>query len=218
MSAIDEETRDSMSRALDDIREWFEDQGADATMDNLSAGATLDHIVQTAGTQGLVLHPELQWLYMRHDGQSIVGHFPLFEWCTFLSVERACLDAHEDMMARYFGATSRHDAVDVEYTKTLVFDEPLEDGELDKQWFPFANQEGDFYAVHARSGRVARLLKGDDPAGVIVAPSLRDFLCDYADALWSDAYVLMGDPSLDAVQQSGLIYLKAYAGRVDAAR
>lgn len=212
MSALDDDTIELMTRALDDIKEWFEDQGAQSVLDNVSPGASLAHIVQVAGTTGLVVHPELQWLYMQHDGQPGMERFPLFEWCTFLSVERACTDAHGDMMARYFGAKSIHDGVDVEYITQLVFEDALEEGELDTQWFPFANTEGDFFAVHARTGRVARFLKGDSPVGVIVAPSLSDFLCDYADALWRDVYSLMGDTALDYVSQEGLTYLGAYAG------
>ena len=212
MSALEADVSERMAQALDDIKEWFEDQGA-PTVSTLNEGLAPEQIVQVAGTQGLLLHPELQWLYAQHDGQRELERFPLFERCSFLPLARACTEARRALLSRYFGVETLHAGLDRDRLTEVVFDpkDPLEAGELDLQWCPFAHQEADFFAAHAESGRVARFSQGDSPVGAIVAPSLDDFLCDYADALWRDVYVMSGDESIDCVSQDGLRYLGAYA-------
>jgi hypothetical protein len=121
------------------------------------------------------------------------------------------------MLASYFGITQADATVETPADRRFVFDDPtrpLTAAEVNAGWIPFANVDGDFLAVHAVSGRVIQIQKGDLPAIRIIADDFGEFLGGYADDLWNDAYVVTGDPEEPGVANEGLRTLRAYAGRL----
>lgn len=46
----------------------------------------------------------------------------------------------------------------------------------------------------------------------LVADSVRAYLLDFANGLWTEAYALHGDPTLTGVEAEGFRYLKRHLG------
>ena len=178
---MDPEDTEAWSKALDDIKEWFEDHEAGSIVANLLPPASGQAIADVEATLGASLPASLRWLYSVHGGQRDREANPLFEDLVFCDPSYA-LGLRSGMLIAYF--TPGPNFVD---PKT-----PLRDNEKTQRWYPLANTSHAFLAVNLDSGRVV-LAQKDSPAIHVVADSVGDFLAAYASALWDDEYRLDGD-------------------------
>lgn len=198
---------DELGQALEDIKEWFVDQGAHQIVENLNEGVSRAELERVCGVLSVEPLAELAWLYAKHNGQPDVERYPLFGWLTFLSLAWV-EQAFDDLLYCYFGRSGRWDEVN----PSAIYDGGhLSDQEKNAKWFPFANHGFDFFAVHTQTGRVIRVLKGDFPPIAVVADSMGEFVMQYASDLWDDLYVIGGDLEHAGVVQEGFVSLGAYA-------
>jgi cell wall assembly regulator SMI1 len=198
---------DLLEQALADIEEWMADNDAASFVDTLLPGASDAALAAAQQHFGVPLLPALEALYRWHDGQS--GEVePFFEHMFFLSLAEACR-LRSALLECYFvppkGMPLR------EYHRPHA---ELGDDELtSREWFPFANTDGDYLAVNLESGRVVRVLKGDVPWITLEAGDLPSFVGQYASDLWDGRFELHGDPDQPGVTQAGLVHLSRYFAR-----
>lgn len=179
-----ESALEQLHKALDDIKEWLQDEDRAAVVRGLRPGATAEALRRAESAAGAPFPPELRALYEQHDGQEDREADPFFGDLVFADLDYA-LGLRGGMLYAYFGV---RDGGRIEPGGIHCDPQtPLLPEELDGRWFPFANMEGDFLALHLGTGRVFRAVK-DFPALRLAGASLTAFLCEYADRLWNGNY------------------------------
>jgi cell wall assembly regulator SMI1 len=194
-----------MQQALDDLVEWFEEQGLHESLKNLRPGADDEALEPAAATLGAPLSPALAALYRWHDGQQREP-YPIFEEL-FFSPLATSLKVRPGMLLSWFNdGDVRPDALFLRPGDALLPDE------LNDLWLPIADADGTYITANVRSGRVWLADKSEGRLRLL-ADSVPQWLGEYASALWDDHYCIAGDPKLPGVEQQGFLYLMKHLAR-----
>ncbi len=172
---------EALLKALDDVKEWYLDNDRAAVVQGLRPPASPADVRLAESTFKAPFPAELRCLYDQHDGQSDREANPFFGDLVFADLDYS-IGLRSGMLYAYFGVRpgGRIETTAIHCDPRT----PLLPAELDGRWFPFANIQGDFLAVHLDTGRVFRAVK-DHPALRLAGASLATFLGDFADHLWS---------------------------------
>jgi cell wall assembly regulator SMI1 len=184
---------EAFTKALADIDEWLADHSDPLKGERLAPGASDAQIAQAEQRVG-AFPRELLELYRLHDGQQ-PRYMPITPWGYWADLSRA-IDELPHMIDLYFESRvgsplSRYEPLHPEVRARLkAGEDALTDDELTPEWWPLVIGNGEYIAVHFRSGRVFDLSKADPFAVVLVAGSLTEWLGEYADQLWDDEVVI----------------------------
>ncbi len=172
---------ETLLKALEDVKEWYLDNGRAPVVQGLRPGATPEALRYAEATVKAPFPGELRCLYEQHDGQSDREANPFFGGLVFADLDYA-LGLRDGMLYAYFGVRPGGRVEDAAIHCDP--ETPLLPTERNDKWFPLANIQGDFLAVHLDTGRVFRAIK-DFPALRLAGTSLVAFLSDFADRLWN---------------------------------
>lgn len=185
--------QEAFDQAVTDIEDWLDEHCKALNGEQFAQGASEDQIAQVELIVG-VFPRELKELYLRHNGQR-PRRIPLTPWGYFADLEFAMRDLPH-MLTCYFNfdgkisPDSLREPLDLAQRTRLKDEEiKLRNEELTLEWWPLVVGNGEYIAVHLRTGRMFEWIK-DVPSVTFVADSLTRWLNDYASQLWDDEIVI----------------------------
>ena len=202
---------EDFDKALGDIVEWMGDHGAGAIAENLRGGASDAELAEVEGRLGKRFPVGLRRLYGLHGGQVNRDEHWFFEVGRFADLEYGEIVRDRMLDSLWHdGETGRTEDVARRMAESA---RPLVAAECNSAWWPLAEGEGAYLAVHLDTGRVFEVVE-EGPQILFRADDVTALLCDYADGLWNDLYEVAGDPALDGVTAEGFVSLKRHIRRV----
>jgi cell wall assembly regulator SMI1 len=168
----------SIRNAFSRIEAWMRANGAETIVDNLAPCATDEDLALAEENLGFALPDAVRELWRVHDGQ-LSEHDGFYEMYDLLS----CSAADDDQLPFYVeGSIGSPRAVS---ESGLVAEEIAS-----KAWLMIAARDSDGVAVNGVTGRVFRVSHDDSPCLYLLAPSVEEWLEDYANAVTNDDYRL----------------------------
>lgn len=202
---------EQFKKALDDIKEWMQDNRAAPIVDNLAPGASEQELAEVENELGHRFLDPLRRLYLLHNGQRNRDEHPFFEGggrFTDLEYGVALIDSLLDFLWQGDEQGAPEDVAEA----MADSEKPLLAEECTSAWWPVAEAEGGYIAVNLRTGRVFEVEK-EGPVISYRGDDVGEYLAAYADALWNDNYEVAGDTELDGVTAEGFTSFKRHIQR-----